>query len=324
VGRRLQEWELPEGATSGWRGATSRAKAAMRAFARFLRRERLGAVGLVIVLLVIVAAVAGPGIAPYGKDEVISIPNPNYDPDSFEGDALSETTVAILAPPSWGHPFGTDDLGRDLLTRMLYGARTALIVGVGAALLAAVAGTTIAIVSGYLGGLVDLLIQRVVDAVIAIPGLIILLLLVQAGERSLTLTVLALATLGTFGTSRVIRSAVLGIRSSVFVEAARTLGASPPRIMVRHVVPNLVGPIIVVFSISIGVNILAEAGLAFLNLSAPGPSWGAIVSQGRAFIETKPMMSLVGGGAITLTVLAFNVLGDALRDTLDPRQRGAL
>ena len=181
------------------------------------------------MLLVIVVAVAGPGIAPHGKDDVISIPNPKYDLDSFESDALSETTVAILATPSWDHPFGTDHLGRDLLSRMLYGARTALIVGVGAAFLAAVAGTTIAIVSGYLGGLVDLLIQRVVDAVIAIPGLIILLLLVQAGERSLTLTVVALATLGTFGTSRVIRSAVLSIRSSVFVEgSADARGESRP------------------------------------------------------------------------------------------------
>jgi len=196
-------------------------------------------------------------------------------------------------------------------------------VGIGAAAVAAVVGGIIGIVSGYLGGRVDLAIQRVVDALLAIPALVLLLLLVQTGEPSTRLTITALAVLGVGPVTRIVRSATLVLRSEMFVEAARSLGAGERRIMIRHIAPNVVGPMIVIFSASIGTNILAEAGLSFLNLSVPGPSWGRMVADGRAFLDSKPLMSFAGGGAITIAVLGFNLLGDGLRDVLDPRQRGA-
>ena len=158
---------------------------------------------------------------------------------------------------------------------------------------------------------------------IAIPGLLFLLLLIQTGETTVLRVIVALAFLGSFGVSRVVRAATLAIRSEVYIESARVVGASSLRIIVRHIVPNVTAPVIVIFSIIVGTAILAEAGLAFLNLGAPGPSWGKMVSVGRANFDSRPMMSIVGGGAITLTVLAFNLFGDSLRDVLDPKLRGS-
>ena len=166
------------------------------------------------------------------------------------------------------------------------------------------------------------ILQRLVDAMIAIPGLIFLLLLIQIGEVTLLRVILALSILGSFGAARVVRSAALATRNEVYVEAARAVGASHLRIGARHILPNIAAPIIVIFSISVGTAILAEAGLSFLNLGAPGPSWGKMVAQGRLTFDSQPVMSIVGGGAITFTVAAFNLLGDAMRDVLDPRQRG--
>ena len=314
--------ELVGGSAGGY-GERGRNAAIRSAIGRFAVRQRLGAVGAGVIAIVVGIAVLAPWIAPYGKDEIISEPNEKYDPESFEIDALSERNIALLNGPSWKHPLGTDALGRDTMSRIMYGARLALLVGVVSAALAVSAGSIIAIISGYMGGWVDLVVQRIVDAMIAIPGLLILLLLVQVAERSVSLTVMALAVLGTFQAQRVVRSASLPLRNAMFVEAARSVGAGNVRIMIRHIAPNVMGTVIVIFSVSIGANILAEAGLAFLNLSVPGPSWGSMVSEGRAYVDHSPMLSVAGGGAITLTVLAFNLLGDALRDVLDPRQRRA-
>jgi peptide/nickel transport system permease protein len=291
---------------------------------RFCIAKKVGAFGLFLSVFFIVLALVGPAIVPYNKDEVFNKPNPNYDINSFSADALSPTILARLDAPSLSHPFGTDDKGRDLLTRVILGARVSMQVGILAAGFATILGCIIGMVSGYFGGIVDMLVQRMVDAMIAIPGLVFLLLLVQVvSQPSLQITIIALTVLGVFGASRVVRSATLVVRNDVYIDAARVLGAGPIRIMTRHVLPNIVAPIIVIFTISIGANILAEAGLAFLNLGVPGPSWGQMVNQGRTNLDTKPMMSLVSGGAITLTVLGFNLLGDALRDVLDPRQRGS-
>jgi peptide/nickel transport system permease protein len=235
---------------------------------------------------------------------------------------LNPTAPAVLQGPSAGHLLGTDNLSRDLLTRLIYGARTSVEVGFASAAIATIVGALIGLVSGYFGGVIDLIMQRLVDMLLAIPGIVLLLLLVQIGPPSLKLAIIALSILGISPVARVVRSAVLGVRSEIYVDAARCLGAGDIRLMLQHVLPNVVGPIIVLFSIAIGTNILAEAGLAFLGLSAPGPSWGKMVSDGRTFLQAKPMMSLVAGGAITLTVLGFNLFGDALRDVLDPRQRG--
>ena len=313
--RRITDFEQPEEAPRPIR--------ILRALWRFLTTKKVGAVALVICIIILGLGVIGPYVTPYDKDEVFFKDNPNYDPDSFEKDALQPTILQRLENPSLNHPLGTDDLGRDLLTRVLFGAQRSMQFGFGAAFLSTVFGALIGVVSGYFGGIVDLVLQRFVDAMIAIPGLLFLLLLVQTGETTVTRVIIALAFLGAFGVSRVVRSATLSVRSSVFIEAARVVGVQPPRIMVRHILPNVMAPIIIIFSITIGSSILAEAGLSFLNLGAPGPSWGQMVNTGRQFFDTNPVMSLVGGGAITLTVLAFNIFGDALRDVLDPRLRGA-
>ncbi len=277
----------------------------------------LGIIGAVIVVLVGVTALAGPGLVPYGKDDVVWIDIPVEERVS----PSAVRRLAILAGPSLEHPLGTDSLGRDLMTRVIHGSRIALMVGFFAAAIGTAAGTVIGVASGYFGGIVDIAMQRVVDSIIAMPGIVILLLFTQVGERNLTLTVSALGFLGTFSAARVLRAATLSVRGEVYMEAARSTGASDLRMMFRHILPNIVAPIVIIFSISVGTNILAESGLAFLNLSVPGPSWGNMVSEGRAFLDSKPMMSMAAGGAITLTVLGFNLLGDGIRDGFDPTRR---
>ena len=300
----------------------SKAARALAAFGRFVRQKKVGALGLGMAVIFLALGVLGPYVTPYDKDEAFSDVNPDYDRSSTDHRKISPTTLLRLSNPSWEHPLGTDDKGRDLLTRLLVGARRALYFGFASAALATVIGAVIGVASGYFGGLADLILQRLVDAMIAIPGLIFLLLLIQIGEVTLFRVILALSILGSFGAARVVRSAALSTRNEVYVEAARVVGASHLRIVARHLLPNIAAPIIVIFSISVGTAILAEAGLSFLNLGAPGPSWGKMVAQGRLTFDSQPVMSIVGGGAITLTVAAFNLLGDALRDVLDPRQRG--
>ena len=315
----LEQQELAFAALADERSRVARATAA---FGRFVRQKKVGALSLGMALIFLVLGAAGPYVTPYDKDEAFSVVNQNYERGSTDPEKISPTTLLRLAAPSWDHLLGTDDKGRDLLTRMLVGARRALYFGFASAALATIIGAIIGIASGYFGGVIDLILQRLVDAMIAIPGLIFLLLLIQIGEVTLFRVILALSILGSFGAARVVRSAALATRNEVYVEAARVVGASHLRIGVRHLLPNIAAPIIVIFSISIGTAILAEAGLSFLNLGAPGPSWGKMVAQGRLTFDSQPVMSIVGGGAITFTVAAFNLLGDAMRDVLDPRQRG--
>lgn len=292
-----------------------------RGLIRFCRTKKVGAFGLVVTIFMIVIALIGPAIVPYDKDQTFDRPNPNYDITKFDKDSLSPTILDRLSKPSGDHLLGTDDKGRDLLTRIILGARLSLEVGIAASALATLLGAAIGLISGYVGGLLDLIIQRFVDAMIAIPGTLFLLLLLQTTQPSKSVTILALTILGIFGASRLVRSAVLAIRNDVYIQAARVVGASAPRIMLRHVLPNVVAPLLVVFTIQIGGNILAESGLAFLGLGVPGPSWGQMVATSRLFVDSKPLMSIFAGGAITVTVLGLNLLGDALRDWFDPRQR---
>lgn len=309
-------------APDDWSVQRPRAVRAWRGFARFCRTKKVGAFGLALTLAMFVMAVIGPWVVPYDKDQTFDRPNPKYDLNSFDRDALSPTILSRLDTPTWDHLLGTDDKGRDMLTRIILGARLSLEVGIAASALATLIGAALGIISGYIGGLVDLLIQRVVDAMIAIPGTLFLLLLLQTSQPSKSVTIGALTVLGIFGTSRLMRSAVLSIRNEVYIQAARAVGAPALRIMLRHVLPNVVAPLLVVFTIQIGGNILAESGLAFLGLGVPGPSWGQMVATSRTFVDSKPLMSVFAGGAITLTVLGLNLLGDALRDVFDPRQRG--
>jgi peptide/nickel transport system permease protein len=300
----------------------SRARRWWHSFTWFCRKKKAGAVGLFITLFMVFLAIFGPWITPYGKDEVFESPNPNYDINSFEPEALNPTILARLEGPSWEHWLGTDDKGRDMLTRIILGARPAMEVGVAASALATIFGAAIGIFSAYRAGWVDLVTQRIVDGMIAIPSILFLLLLLQTSEPSKSTTIIALSVLGTFGASRVIRASALSVRNEVYIMAARTVGAGQFRIMSLHVLPNVVATLLVIFTIQIGGNILAAASLEFLGFGVPGPSWGAMVSTGRQFLDSEPLMSILAGGAIMLTVLGLNLLGDALRDVFDPRQRG--
>jgi peptide/nickel transport system permease protein len=227
-------------------------------------------------------------------------------------------------PPTADHWLGTDRFGHDLYARIIYGAQLSLLVGVGASLFAVVFGTILGMMSAYFSGWVDFGVQRVVDAFQAFPALVLLLLFVQVLENPNKYWItLALGLIGTAGVVRIVRSAVLSAREEVYVLAARTVGAADSRVMLRHILPNVMAPVIVIFSIAIGSYILAESGLAFLGFGDPtAVSWGKMVNEGRELGDSKPTMALFTGGAITLSVLGFNLAGDALRDVLDPRLRG--
>jgi len=301
-----------------------------RGFVRFARRRRLGAIGVTLVLIIVATAVLSPLIQRYDDTQVFEVPNPEFNPtanplDIARNPKLSTPTIfERYEAPNGAHWLGTDQFARDIFARVIVGARLAVIIGIGASLISVSAGTMIGIVSGYFGGVVDLVVQRFVDALQAFPGLVLLLLIVQVvNEPPLALTVAALGVLGWATSVRIVRSAVLAVKSTPFVEAARSFGASDLRIMVQHVFPNVVAPIIVVFSIGIGAYILAEASLSFLGLGpADKTTWGKMVSAGRVSLDLHPWEALFSGIAITLTVLGFNLAGDALRDELDPRLRG--
>lgn len=272
------------------------------ALSRVLRKPVGGGSAVVIALLGASAALA-PAISP-------------YDPIS--------TSIDVFKPPSLGHLFGTDDIGRDVFSRIMFGARTSLYVGFLAVGLGSLGGALVGLVSGFAGGWVDMVIQRVVDAVLAFPGIVLAMSLVAVLGTSTTNALLAIAIIIIPFQSRVVRGAVLAVKQNVYIEAARTLGATPQRVVFRHVLPNVVAPILILMSASLGNAILIEAGLSFLGLSTqpPNPSWGADLSgAGRLNMEEAPWMAIFPGLAIAVTVLAFNLLGDVLRDLLDPRLR---
>ena len=322
---------------------------------RFIRSKPLGAFGALIIAIVIFFAVFADVIQRYDPEEVQrggTVPectpeqvsdssvvcfsqelfeesqtNPlvrtQYHPSRFTREG-SEPPALILTKPSREHWLGTDKIGRDVWSRVVHGSRLALLIGLGAAIIAVTLGTVFGVVSAYFGGSVDMIIQRITDAFFAFPALILLLIFAQVvPEPNKYWTTLALGIIGIASVVRIARSAVLATRQEVYVLAAQTIGASDRRIMARHILPNIVAPIIVVFTISIGSYILAEAGLAFLGLSDPlAISWGKMINDGRNLGPAYPWLALYVGAALTLTVLGFNLLGDALRDVLDPRLRG--
>ena len=230
-----------------------------------------------------------------------------------------------LQPPSTSHILGTDEQGRDLWTRILYGGRISIAVGLGAASFGTLGGSIVGIISGYSGGKVDLVIQRVMDALMSLPPIILLMVLATVLTPSIKTVVFAISVLFTPGAGRVVRSAVLTVKEEPYVEAARSLGASSRRVMVRHILPNVVAPIIVILSIGVGGAIVTEAALGFLGLSVgpPKPTWGNMLSAGaQNYMEQAPWMAIVPGLAIAITVFSVNLFGDGLRDMLDPRLRG--
>lgn len=270
---------------------------------KLFRTKPLGAFGLVVVALLVVTAAAAPLIAP-------------YEPADASGPRF--------VTPSATYLLGTDDKGRDIFSRVVYGARVAVAVGFGAVLISTACALLIGVTTGYFGGLVDALVQRCVDAVMAFPGLVLLLALVSITGSGLLRLIVILGLLSSAGASRIVRSAVLAIRSAQYLEAARAVGAGHARIMLRHVLPNVFAPVMVSATVGLGGVILAEASLSFLGLGIndPGqPTWGQMLAQARRFLNTELNYAVWPGLAITLAVFAFNMLGDALRDLLDPRLR---
>ena len=274
--------------------------------AHVARRKPLGAIGAVIVVALIVLALFANQIAPYSYDDAIS--------------------GARMKPPSAQYWMGTDNLARDIWSRVVYGARISVTVGFATVALVIIMATVIGVSSAYIGGAFDIVVQRVVDAWMSFPALVIVLSMLAALGPGLLNLIVALAILGAAGTSRVIRGAALTTLQNPYVEAARALGSGHLRIVVRHVLPNVMATIIILATVALGTVILAESALSFLGFGVPPPypSWGGMLSgSGRSFMYHAPWMALCPGAAISLAVFGFNMLGDALRDILDPRLRGA-
>ena len=237
-----------------------------------------------------------------------------------------QTSRAVLLGPSLDHPFGTDDLGRDQLARVMQGARISLWVGFLATAGGCLVGAAWGLISGFAGSWLDLVSQRLVDAMLAIPGIVLALFFVSIFNPGVTTGIVAIILVIIPFNARVIRSAVLTVKENVYVEAARVIGAGPTRIILRHILPNVVAPVLIMMSTVLGAAILIEAGLAFLGMGAqpPEPSWGLMLSdKGRQFMELAPWLAFFPAVAISVTVLAFNMLGDVVRDVLDPRLRGS-
>jgi len=261
-------------------------------------------VGLALLVLLVVAAVAAPLLAPYPPQLQIDV------------GALRN------AAPSAAHPFGTDPYSRDLLSRVLYGARLSLAVASLSVALAVTLGLAVGVAGGWLGGAVDIVLMRLVDAALAIPRLFVVLVVLALWDRvTVPALILILGGTGWFGISRLVRAEVRAVRVRSWIAAARASGASGLRIVGRHVLPNVAGPVIVVATLGIGQVILLEAGLAYLGIGIPQPtaSWGGIIADGQQVLRTAPWVAGSAGVALVLTVLAFALLGDALRDRLDPR-----
>ena len=276
---------------------------------RLVRRKPLGAVSAMIIVGLVVVALLAPVLAP-------------RDPFLFN---LNERGLPIrMQAPTPAFPLGTDPLGRDVLSRIIYGARISLIVGLASVIIGTLLGTVLGLVSGYWEGTLDQIIQRGVDTTMAIPGIVLALAVMSVLGQSLTNIILVIALVIAPGASRVVRGTVLTVKQHTFIDAAQALGASPGRIVARHVLPNVFAPILVIATVWLGNAIVIEAALSFLGLGTPPPTptWGAMLSgEGRRNLETAPYLAIFPGVAISLVVLAFNMLGDALRDLLDPRLR---
>jgi peptide/nickel transport system permease protein len=290
--------------TDGWRDRLSPSADQRERVAGFVRQFRANTkatLGLAIVVVLVVVAIFAPVIAPYG------VASTNID----------ERTQ----PPSLDHPFGTDDLGRDVFSRVVMGSRISLYVGFGAIGAALAFGAVIGVVAGYAGGLPDELLMRLMDAAMAFPPVLLALTLLVVLGPELSNVIFALAFVYTPYIARVTRSAALAERNEAYVEAAVSRGETDTRIVFSEVLPNCMAPILVQGSLNVSFAILAEASLSFLGLGAqpPRPSWGLMINTGRGFMETAPWMLVFPALAIGIAVVGFNMLGDGLRDVLDPK-----
>jgi oligopeptide transport system permease protein len=285
------------------RGMTT-AKIEIRKFRRF---DKLASASALFIMVVLLSGFAVPWISPYGSSE------------------LREDN--LLQGPSWTHPMGTDALGRDLLTRVLYGARVSMTVGIGTAIIALIIGTTYGLVSGFKGGTLDDLMMRLVDIFYGLPDMLIFILLSLLFGKNIGGLLIALGLVTWVRFARITRGQVLQAKEFVYVEGARAMGAPRHRILVRHILPNILGPILVTLTFSIPAAILAESTLSFIGLgindpySGWGTSWGTLAQDGWRAMRAYPHVIFFPAAAIVLTILAFNTLGNALRDLLDPKTR---
>lgn len=273
---------------------------------RLFKQKPLGTAGGIVLLFMLVVGLFAELFAPFGYNEI--------------------NMLERLQAPSWTHWFGTDNLGRDVMSRCIYGARLSVIIGCSAALLSTIISIIIGVTSGYWGGRFDMIMQRFVDAWMSFPGLIILIVVVSVFGPGMTQTIITLGVLLGIDGSRIVRSAVVAVRENMYVHAAQSLGASSLRILWKHILPNVMPVVIVIFTTRVGTVILAESGLAFLGLGVPppAPTWGGMLSgSGRTYMFQGPWLALAPGLCLTVMVYATNVFGDALRDLLDPRMRGS-
>jgi peptide/nickel transport system permease protein len=283
-------------------------------FIRLVKEKPLGTVGGIIVLALLITGICADWLAPYPYNDIFVGPR--------------------LAAPSLAFPFGCDQLGRDVLSRVIYGARVSVIVGLSVAGISVAISTAIGIVCGYIGGKVDLIGQRIVDGVMCIPGLFLILTFLAifptpGGNllKAVLPVTLVLGILFGIGQSRIVRGAVIGIRANPYLEAARAIGCGTRRILLKHVLPNVLAPIIILFTITVGAAILIEASISFLGFGIPPPfpTWGGMLSmEGRRYMLQAPFLAFWPGFFLAIVVWGVNMLGDALRDLFDPRLRGGL
>ncbi len=271
---------------------------------RRLRRDRVAVASAIFLLLLVTISILAPVLAPR--------------------DPIETNLSQRLAPPATpGYPLGADDLGRDILSRLIWGGRVSLLVGLGAVLVAMILGVLVGLIGGYFGGWLDSLTMRLIDILMAFPAILLAIAIVASLGPGLQNAMLAVSIVGIPYYARIVRGNVLSLREQEFVYAARMIGVPVFRILTQHVLPNCLGPLIVAATLDVGWMIMIAAGLSFLGLGAQPPTaeWGVMLSQGRHFIRSAPHISILPGVAIFLVVLALNLLGDGLRDALDPRLR---
>ncbi len=268
--------------------------------------RKLAVIGLAFICILILTAIFAPLLAPYDPNEM------NF----------SEQ----LESPSWKHPLGTDPLGRDTLSRVIYGSRTSLIIGIAAVGISAVIGEMMGLLAAHFGGLTFAIIMRFTDALMSLPMLVMALVIASVLGGGIKNVIIALAVGGFSGQCRMMCGIALNIKQNDYIVAARSLGASNMRIMLRHIFPNAFPPLLVMITMGMGMVILAEAGLSFLGIGILPPTiaWGSMVSDGYKYLLTNPVLSFAPGLAIMLVVFGFNMVGDGLRDALDPKLRGTL
>jgi ABC-type dipeptide/oligopeptide/nickel transport system permease subunit len=299
-GRKKQSEEIRDIRLRSQAGEEENARTIML---RLVRENRLAAFSLVLILLIMLGAIFAPVLTPY----------------TYDGMDLMNR----LSGPSAAHLLGTDEGGRDILTRLLYGSRVSLFIGVVPTLLAMVVGAALGMIAGYYGGIADMLIMRLADIMLAFPSMLLAMVIMYMLGDGLGNVILTLALVNWASVARIVRSETLQLKGNEYVEAARVIGVPQPVIILRHILPNCLPTFIVLFTLNVPSSILTESSLSFLGLGIqpPSASWGLMVNAGRQFLTNAPWLAFAPSAAIMLVVLAFNFLGDGLRDVLDPHQK---